>query len=181
MNGHCLQHNFLLRPILLVNIHLLHPLERPTLLSPREHPPKDSVLSIQMFRILKRNKELTRIRSGSFIGHAQHTPCAVPQRQRLDLILEVLTVNRAAAFRNGIALGVSWGEGCVAPLDHEVFDNAVEGGIVVRTGGAEGEEVLGGAWDGFAKDFQLDIAVGGVELWFAVSVEAYEGIDVGLQ
>jgi hypothetical protein len=47
-------------------------------------------------------------------------------------------------------------------LDHKVLDNSVERGIVVGAGRTEGEEVLGCAWDGFAEDFDLDVAVGGV-------------------
>ena len=59
---------------------------------------------------------------------------------------------------------VLWGEGGVAALDHEVFDEAVEGGVVVGAAGAESEEVLGCLGDGFAEDLELDVAVGGVEL-----------------
>jgi hypothetical protein len=49
-------------------------------------------------------------------------------------------------------------------LDHEVFDEAMEGRVVVGAAGAEGEEVLSCLGDGFAENLELDVAVGGVEL-----------------
>lgn len=87
----------------------------------------------------------------------------MPQRG-LDLVGEVLPVDGGAAFSDGVVGGVERGERSVAALDHEVGDHAVEGRGVVGTGGAEGEEVLGGLGYGFAEDFELDVAVGGVQL-----------------
>ena len=71
---------------------------------------------------------------------------------RSDLILEVLSVDGGATFRDRVMFCVSGGEGGVAALDHEIFDDAVERCVVVGARGAQGEEVLGCVGDGFAED-----------------------------
>ena len=92
---------------------------------------------------------------------------------RSDFILEVLPVDGGAALGNGVVFCVSGGEGGVAALDHEIFDDAVERCVVVGARGAQGEEVLGCVGDGFAEDLKLDVAVGGVELGYISCVMSY--------
>lgn len=165
MHSHPLQHNLLPGPKLLVDLHVLYPLERTTLLRPQQHLPKHGVLPIQMLRFFQRDEELTRIGAWAFVRHAQDAAPGMPQR-RSDLILEVLPVDGDAAFGNEAVFCVSGGEGGVAALDHEVFDDTVEGRVVVRAGSAQGKEVLGCVGDGFAEDLELDVAMGGMELGY---------------
>ena len=173
MHGHPLQHNLLpLWPKLLINLHTLHPLERATLLCAQQHLPKHGILPIQMLRLFQRDKELTRIGAWAFVRHAQDAAPGMPQR-RSDLILEVLSVDGGATFRDRVMFCVSGGEGGVAALDHEVFDDAVERCVVVGARGAQGEEVLGCVGDRFAEDLELDVAVGGVELGYISCVMSY--------
>ena len=84
-------------------------------------------------------------------------------QSRLNLILKIFTPDAGAAFWNRSIGVIVRGEGSVAALDHEVGDYAVEGGVIVGTTGAEGEEVLGCRGNGFAEDFDFERAVSGVE------------------
>jgi hypothetical protein len=64
-------------------------------------------------------------------------------------------------------------------LDHEVWDQAVEGTAIVEAGGAEGEEVFGGFGNGFAEDFKFQIPMGGLELEGRLASWAVDGCQAG--
>ena len=89
---------------------------------------------IQPRRGCQRDEELTAVRIGPRIRHAQHARTGMFEI-RVDLVGEFLAEDGAAAAA---------GAGGVAGLDHEVRDDAVDEDIVVVASGGEGGKVLAG-------------------------------------
>ena len=87
--------------------------------------------------------------------------------RKLDLVLEVLAPYRSPTFHDGMSLIIEWRKRCVASLNHEIWDQPVERCLIVRAGCTECEKVLSSLWDGFAEYFELDITVGGMELYLS--------------
>lgn len=79
-------------------------------------------------------------------------------QRRPNLVLEQL-VWRIIDGGGGLGL---WVGGGGTGLNHEGRDQAVERRGVVEGGCAEGEEVLSRLGDGFAEDFEFDVALGGM-------------------
>jgi len=77
---------------------------------------EDSVLFVEVWRVLKANKELRAVCVGSRIGHGENTLVRV--RIPDSLVVEFLSINALSTC--AIA-----GSG-VATLDHEAFDQSVE-------------------------------------------------------
>lgn len=71
-----------------------------------------------------------------------------------DFVFEVPSVDAFSSFA---------GPGGVSSLDDESLDVPVEDGSVVVVFAAEGQEVLGGFGGEFAKEFELDVSVSGVQ------------------
>lgn len=133
MNCDLLNLNILLWPILPIHLDALQlPQRRQPLIT--NDMPKHGILPIQMRRLVQRDEELTPVRAWSLVRHANDAACVVSQG-RADLVLEGLGPDGGAAFGLG---------GGRAGLDHEGGYEAVEGGGVVVSRGAEGEEVLRG-------------------------------------
>lgn len=125
---------------------------------------KDGVLPVQMRGRGKGDKELAAVGVGAFVGHAHNSTGIVSQRGA-DLVLEEL-VGRVIYGCGCLGLGVGFG---AAGLHHEAGDQAVQRTAMVEAGGAEGEEVLGRLGHRLAEDLELDITLGGVQLWTAGS------------
>lgn len=136
MNGHLFNLERLLWPILPVHLDSLHLGQRGQPLVANDLA-KHRVHAVQVRRLVKRDEELRPVGARSFVRHRHHAPRAVPQR-RSDLVVE------SAAPDAPSALGVlrRRGRRRSTCLDHELWDEAVEGGFVVVAGCAEGEEVL---------------------------------------
>lgn len=134
-----------------------------------QHLPKHRALPIQMRRRRERHEELAPVDSGTGRvlapgrgavldragGHGEDAARVVPERGEVDLLVQGgRVVDGGAALGDvegehgagGCAGGGGGGgrgaEGDVATLDHETRDEAVERGVVVCAGSAEGEEVL---------------------------------------
>jgi hypothetical protein len=126
---------------------------------PLQNLPKYRILPIEMRRGREGDEELAAITVHALVRHADDAAGVVSQRWP-DLILKQL-VRRVVDGGGSLGLWVGCGG---AGLDDEVWDEAVEGAGVVESGGAEGEEVLGGFRDGLTEDFEFDGPVGGVKL-----------------
>lgn len=100
------------------------------------HLPKHGVEPIQVRRLVKGDEELGAVGAGPFVRHRHHPTRAVAQGGP-DLVLEVAAPDGLAAL-GVLGRRARW----AACLDHELGDEAVEGGLVVVSGGAESEEVL---------------------------------------
>lgn len=148
--------NPLLRARLLVHVHLLHVVER---LPALQDLAKDGVLAVEVRGGRKGNEELRAVGIGPLVGHAQDAAGIVAEGGA-DLVVEQL-VGRVEDGRRRLGLGVRGGR---AGLHDEGGDDAVEGRAGVEARGAEGEEVLGRLGDRLAKDLELDVALGGVQL-----------------
>jgi hypothetical protein len=156
MYRHRLDLHLLQRPTLLIHPNLLHLIQH---LLALQHLPKHRILPIQMRGRGKRNEELAPVRIRPFVRHADYAARIVAQRRAYFVFKELVrcVVDGCGGFGFGVRCGA-------ASLDHEVWDEAVEGGGVVEGGGAEGEEIFGGLGNRVAEDFELDGAEGGVEL-----------------
>lgn len=116
------------KPPLPIHLPLLQPPQRLHPLLPN-HPPKHRILPIQMRRGPIRDEELAPVRVGPFVRHG-HDPARVVAQRGADLVFEVGAPDRGAGFRGGAGGG--------AGLDHEGGEGAVDGGVGVGVGGAEG-------------------------------------------
>lgn len=98
------------------------------------HATEDSMFAIQPWCWRKGNEELTAIRVGTTVRHAENTGTSVFQVVA-DFVFEFLAVDRASS---------STGAGGITGLDHEIGDDAVEDDIVVVAALCEGREVFAG-------------------------------------
>lgn len=148
MNRHSLNPYILLRPVLLVDLDGLDFGQRCEALV-AEQLAKHGVHAVEVGRGRKGNKELAAVGVGALICHAEHAALVVPQ-PRADLVVKGRPVDGPPA------LGVVWRVGLCgrAGLRHEGGDEAVEGGVVVVGGCAEGKEVLW-TWGVGQGDFKV--------------------------
>jgi hypothetical protein len=119
------------RPVTRPRLNEPHPLHRP---QPSLDSPKDGVLPIQPRRRRQCSEELRAIGIRPRVRHAEDPRARVFQG-RGDLVLEFVAVDGGAAAAGACG---------VAALDHEVWDDAVEDGVVVVPAGREFGEVLTG-------------------------------------
>lgn len=90
------------------------------------------MLAIQPRRGRKGDEELTAVRVGPAIRHAEDTGTSVLQ-VIANLVFEFLAVDRASS---------STGAGRITSLNHEVGDDAVEDDVVVVTSLRKSREVV---------------------------------------
>lgn len=140
------------RSVFLVHRHLFHRLEGRV--CTLQHPTENSIRSIEMRCRRVGDEELAPIGVLPSISHT-HEPSRVMAQCRSNLVLEIPSIDRLPT----LAL-----PGWVTALHDEAGDVAMECGPIVIVGSAQGEEILGGLRDGFAKDLELDVAERGVEL-----------------
>jgi hypothetical protein len=152
------------RSALLIHLNSLHPLQCAAFFSSINHLAKDCILPIQMARLLECNEELAAIGSWALVRHRHHASGIMSESRYLNLVLEVLSPYRSAAFHNRALRRISRGLRRVSSLDHEARNQPVERRLVIRAGCAQSEKVLGGLGDRFAKYFELDVPVGRVKL-----------------
>lgn len=88
----------------------------------------------------QRNEKLTPIRTRSSVGHTQHAHPVMRKVRQINFIVEFAT---PGGFTTG---AVAAGE--VTTLDHEIFNDAVEGAVVVFSCVGEGDEVQAGLVSG---------------------------------
>ena len=138
MHGNLVNHKRLPGSILLIHLDLFHLCQRRKPFVANDLS-KHGVQPIQMRRFIKRQEKLRTIRARALVGHGHDAALAVAQR-RTDLVFKGASPDGAAAL--GV-LGRAWVRGA-AGLDHEAGNQAVEGGLVVVAGCAEGEKVLSG-------------------------------------
>ena len=98
------------------------------------YPAENCVFPVQPWRRGQGDEELTAVRVGPTVCHAQNSSSRVFQ-PFLNLILEFLAVDRASS---------SAGAGRIAGLDHKVGYDAVEDDVVVITPLRESREILAG-------------------------------------
>lgn len=97
---------------------------------------KHGVQAVEMGRLVKGDEELRTVCARTFVGHGNEAPAAVSQGGSY-LVFERGAPYRLSALRIlGSRVG---GSSC---LHHELWNQAVEGRLVVVAGGAKGEKVL---------------------------------------
>lgn len=116
-------------PILAIRLHQSHPLNHS---HAALNPTEDSVLAIEPWGGRKGDEELTTVRVGAAIRHAENASTGVLEVVA-NLVFEFLAVDRASS---------STGAGRITSLDHEVWDDAVEDDVIVVTSLRESREVV---------------------------------------
>lgn len=114
-----------LGPVLLVHLDSLHLGERGEAVVANDLA-KDSVEAVQVRRLVEHDKELGAVGAGPLVGHGDDAAVGMAQRGP-NLVV------KGAAPDGAAALGVLGRRGLGGPagLDHELGDEAVEGGLVV--------------------------------------------------
>lgn len=151
VDGDFLNEDLLFRPVLPIDLHGFDLVQGGPAL---DDPPEDRVLPVQMVGFSKGEEELAAVGVGPLVRHGQDAAGVVSQ-SGLDLVFEGLAVDAGRVF--GCAGGGRAG------LGHEGGYEAVEGRGIVGTGGAQGEEVVGGLRAGGAEELDLDGAQRGVQ------------------
>jgi hypothetical protein len=151
VNVDALDTNRIFGSVLLVDLNRLHLVEG---VPAFYYATKDGVLSIKVRGLVESNEKLAAVGVGTLVGHAQDTALVVLEL-RFDLIFKRLTVDARTI------LGCSGSRR--TSLDHEGWDEAMEGRVIVGVGCAKGEKVVGRLWAGAAEELEFEIAVGCVQ------------------
>jgi len=117
------------RPIFTVRCHQAHPLHQSQAVLDSS---KNGVLAIKPWRRRQRDEELTAVRVRSAIRHGQDTSAGVLETSR-DLVFELWPVDRFTTTTSACR---------VAALDHEIWYDSVEDGVIVVTSACEAREVV---------------------------------------
>lgn len=113
------------------------------------------VFSIQMWGGVVGDEKLGSIRASTGVGHGEYAGRAMAEFG-MELVCKLVTRAPAAGARG------------VAPLDHEVCNDAVEADAVVITPFGEVEEVRAGEWCFRGIHGRVDVSCGGVDCYFDV-------------
>ena len=98
----------------------------------------------------ERDKELGSVGIGPSVGHGKDSRFIVTQL-RVEFVAKLIPRSASA------------GSGWIAALRHEVFDDSVEDGSVVKSFPRKEDKVINRRWDEIGEKSDLDIAEVGVE------------------